>query len=286
LGPEFKACSSTAAGAHLQSLDGRRLAPVQRSQHQLSGSVTVNKVRSTISSAERCWPARTYRLSSSVTREFVVSQERCSTRHAYLDAAFDIKRGTSSIRFPAGTDNRDITVICAHSGHVAVPKLTLESEQKVQVQTELISYLMFGKTDVRAGSAREGLCATRPRLLAGERSAPSYPISACRSITSRSGPAIRPIRSPAAGRRGWAIGSKTSWVVNAGFCQQVQSQKPIATDEHAGRELPVPLQPEWRTEASFEPVRACGLGPVAGARSRQSLRRVLGATATEMTARC
>jgi hypothetical protein len=59
---------------------------------------------------------------------------------------------------------------------------------------------------------------------------------------------------------GWAIGSKTFLVVNAGYCQQVQSQSQSRLANLLGASFQFRFSPEWRTEASFEPVRACGLG--------------------------
>src|SRR5437667_11532250 len=66
---------------------------------------------------------------------------------------------------------------------------------------------------------------------------------------------------------GWAIGAKTFLVLNAGFCQQNQGQSQSRLTNTLGASLQFRFSPEWRTEASFEPVRSCGLasdirGPV------------------------
>jgi uncharacterized protein (DUF1684 family) len=42
-------------------------------------------------------------------------------------------------------------------------------------------------------------------------------------------------------------------VLNAGFCQR----RPIRVTNTLGASLQYRISPEWRTEASFEPVRSC-----------------------------
>jgi hypothetical protein len=68
---------------------------------------------------------------------------------------------------------------------------------------------------------------------------------------------------------GWQIGEKTFLVLKAGFCggQQLDVANAI------GASLQFRLSPEWRTEASVEPVLVCG-GP--GAQTLRETRQQLG----------
>src|SRR5207249_1708584 len=110
---------------------------------QLSGSVTVNKVRDNyLLSGTLQAPRGTYRLNVGlVTREFVVSKGTVQYFGTPdLDAALDIEASHVVHPLPGpGSNNRDITVIAHIQGTLCVPKLTLESEQNDKSQTELIS---------------------------------------------------------------------------------------------------------------------------------------------------
>ena len=56
---------------------------------------------------------------------------------------------------------------------------------------------------------------------------------------------------------GWAIGAKTFLVLNAGFCPRSRQAR---FTNSLGASLQFRFSPEWRTEASFEPVRNCAIG--------------------------
>lgn len=233
---------------------------------QLTGNVTVNKQRANyLLSGTLQAPRGTYRLIvGPVTREFVVTQGTVQYFGTPdLDAALDISAKHIVHPLPGpGTDNRDITVIAHIQGTLRVPKLTLESEQQDKSQTELISYLMFGKPTFELGGGEGGFVrATAASLLAGELertfvSDLGVPLD---YFEIRPGDPANPF-SGAQVAAGWAIGSKTFLVVNAGFCQQVQSQNQSRLTNLLGASFQFRFSPEWRTEASFEPVRACGLG--------------------------
>jgi hypothetical protein len=55
---------------------------------------------------------------------------------------------------------------------------------------------------------------------------------------------------------GWQIGRKTFLVLNAGFCR---GAKQVRVTNALGASLQFRISPEWRTEASFEPVRDCAV---------------------------
>ena len=197
---------------------------------QLTGSVQVNKVRNNyVLSGTLQAPRGTYRLLIGfVTREFVVSQG--TVRYfgtPDLNAELDIAARHIVHPLPGAGITKDITVIAHIQGTLLVPKLTLESDQGDLSQTELISYLMFGKPTFELGGGEAPFVRNVfASLFAGELE---------RTFVSDLGVPldyfeIRPgdPNNPFAGAQvaaGWAIGAKTFLVVNAGFCQPNQGNQ-------------------------------------------------------------
>src|SRR5438552_1465166 len=242
---------------------------------QLTGSVQVNKVRNNyVLSGTLQAPRGTYRLQIGVvTREFVVSQG--TVRYfgtPDLNAELDISARHVVHPLPGTGNTNDITVIAHIQGTLLVPKLTLESAERDLSQTELISYLMFGKPTFELGGGEGAFVRNAfSSLVAGELE---------RTFVSDLGVPldyfeIRPgdPNNPFAGAQvaaGWAIGGKTFLVLNAGFCQQNQNKSQSRLTNTLGASLQFRFSPEWRTEASFEPVRSCGLASdIRGPVSRQ-----------------
>ncbi len=243
---------------------------------QLSGSVAVNKARANyILSGTLQAPRGTYRLIiGPVTREFTVDQG--TVRYfgtPDLDAELDIAARHVVHPLPgANPDNRDITVIAHIQGTLRVPKLTLAADNQDLSQTELISYLMFGKPTFELGGG-EGpfVRSAAASLVAGEleRTAVSDLGLPLDYFEIRPGDPNNPFAG-AQVAAGWAIGAKTFLVLNAGFCQQNQGQSQSRLTNTLGASLQFRFSPEWRTEASFEPVRSCGLASdIRGPVSRQ-----------------
>src|SRR6266516_3438376 len=234
---------------------------------QLTGSAQVNKVRNNyVLSGTLQAPRGTYRLQvGPVTREFVVSEG--TVRYLGtpdLNAELDISARHVVHPLPGTGDNKDIIVIAHIQGTLLVPKLTLESDQGAMSQTELISYLMFGKPTFELGSGEAPFVRNVfASLFAGELE---------RTFVSDLGVPldyfeIRPgdPNNPFSGAQvaaGWAIGAKTFLVVNAGFCQPNQSNQSSRLTNTLGASLQFRFSPEWRSEASFEPVRSCASASV------------------------
>ena len=229
---------------------------------QLTGSVQVNKVRNNyVLSGTLQAPRGTYRLQVvGVTREFVVSQG--TVRYfgtPDLNAELDISARHVVHPLPGAGNSKDITVIAHIQGTLLVPKLTLESDQGDLSQTELISYLMFGKPSFELGSGETPLVRNvLASLFAGELertfvSDLGVPID---YFEIRPGDPNNPTNafSGAQVAAGWAIGSKTFLVLNAGVCSQ--NSRP-GTQYALGASLQFRFSPEWRSEASVEPVRSC-----------------------------
>ncbi len=232
---------------------------------QLKGSVTVNKVGSTyLLSGVLQAPRGTYRLIiGPVTREFVVS--RGSVRYfgtPDLDAELDIEAKHVVHTMPGTGQAPEITVVAHIGGTLRLPRLRLEAERadRDYSQAELLSYLVTGKPSFELGGG-EG---------AFVRNAASVLLSASageleRTVVSDLGVPldyfeIRPgdPTNPFSGAQvaaGWAIGDKTFLVLNANFCKSSARQGRFTNT--LGATLQFRFSPEWRTEASFEPVQNC-----------------------------
>jgi translocation and assembly module TamB len=244
---------------------------------QLTGAVTVNKVRGNyLLSGTLQAPRGTYRLVvGPVSREFVVTQ---GTVHYFgtpdLDAELDIEARHVVHPVPSATpragDDKDITVIAHIRGTLVVPHLTLEAERKALSQSEIISYLMFGRPSFELAGGQGALMrSTAASLVAGEveRTVVSDLGVPLDYFEFRPGDPSDPFaRTQLAA--GWQIGEKTFLVLNAGFCQRQQ----VSVANTLGASLQFRISPEWRTEASFEPVRTCfgaAAAQQAGAAARQ-----------------
>ncbi len=230
---------------------------------QLSGLVTVNKVRDTyLLSGTLQAPRGTYRLIiGPVTREFVV--QRGTVQYfgtPDLDAALDIEASHVVHPLPGPGQPPEITVLAHIRGTLRLPRLTLEAEHADYSQAELLSYLMTGKRSFELsggqGAYVRGVWAS---LLAGELE---------RTVVSDLGVPldyfeIRPgdPTNQFSGTQlaaGWAMGAKTFLVLNAGFCS---NRTQARFTKMLGATLQFRFSPEWRTEASFEPVRNCVVDP-------------------------
>ncbi len=233
---------------------------------QLAGTVRLTKRRNQFLVSGTLQAVHgTYRLKlGPVTREFVVSQ---GTVHYFgtpdQDAALDIE--AKHVVHPVPTASQrspeDITVVAHITGTLLVPKVTLEAERRELSQTELISYLLFGKSSVDLGGDQGGIADQRAvvqsalAVLSGEIE---------QTIVSGGVPVdyveIRPggggAGTPLLGWQfavGGQLGAKTFVVVNAGFCEGRQ----VGVSNTLGLSLQFRISPEWRTEASFEPVQTC-----------------------------
>jgi hypothetical protein len=232
---------------------------------QLTGTVTLSKERNNyLLSGTLQAPRGVYRLKiGPVTREFVVSEG--TVRYfgtPDLDAELNIaaKHTVHPVPTPSQRSPDDIVVVAHITGTLLVPHVTLEAERQNLAQTEVISYLFFGKSsfdlggDPRALTDQQAIVRTAVSVLSGELE---------RTIVSDLGVPldyveIRPGASadPFSGVQlavGRQLGRKTFLVVNAGFCQG----RPVAVTNTIGLSLQFRLSPEFRTEASFEPVRVC-----------------------------
>ena len=233
---------------------------------QLAGFVRLTKRRNLYLVSGTLQAARgTYRLKvGPVSREFVVSQG--TVRYFGTpdqDAALDIE-AKHVVHLPAATlinPTGDLTVVAHITGTLLEPKVALEAEKQELSQTEVISYLLFGKSSVDVGGDQGGIADQRAVLqsalavLSGEIEqtivSGGVPVDYV-EIRPSSGGQGDPLLSwqLAVGRQ---LGPNTFLVVNAGYCQGSQ----VAVQNLLGLSLQFRISPEWRTEASFAPVQTC-----------------------------
>jgi len=234
---------------------------------QLAGSARLTKQRNQYLVSGTLQALRgTYRLKvGPVSREFVVTDG--TVRYFGTpdqDAALDIKAKHVVHPAPAPTRGQpileDITVVAHIGGTLLVPKVSLEAEKYDLSQTEIISYLLFGKSSVDLGGD-QGIADQRAvvqsalAILSGEIE---------QTIVSGGVPVDYVEIRPGGGGQGVALvpwnfavgrqlGPKTFLVVNAGFCSGGQ----VGVQNMLGLSLQFRISPEWRTEASFAPVQTC-----------------------------
>jgi translocation and assembly module TamB len=247
---------------------------------QLTGTVTLSKERTSyLLSGTLQAPRGFYRLKiGPVTREFAVSEG--TVRYfgtPDLDAELNIAAKHTVHPMAASlAGGGDIVVVAHITGTLLVPRVTLEAERQDLSQTDVISYLFFGKPsfeltgDPRALTDQQ-FVRTAVSVLSGELE---------RTIVSDLGipldyVEIRPGAStdPFSGVQlavGRQLGRKTFLVVNAGFCQG----RPVAVNNTIGLSFQYRLGPEFRTEASFEPVRVCSADPALDPPSATVVRQV------------
>jgi autotransporter translocation and assembly factor TamB len=226
-------------------------------------------------------PRGTYRLKvGPVTREFVVS--RGSVRYygtPDLDAELDIEaRHTVHPAPTAATHNpQDIIVVAHIGGTLSLPKVTLEADKQDMSETEVISYLLFGRSSLDLSRGQGGLADQRAlvqsavSVLSGEleRTLVSDLGIPLDYVEISPGAATDPFSGVqlALGRQ---LGARTFLVVNAGFCQG----RPVALSNTIGVSLEYRISPTFRTQASFEPVRSCSADPLADPHAITMLRQV------------
>ncbi|MGH7537417.1 MAG: translocation/assembly module TamB domain-containing protein [Gemmatimonadales bacterium] len=226
---------------------------------QLTGRVTVNKESRTYRLTGTLQaPRGTYRLLvGPVAREFVVTEG--TVRYfgtPDLDAGLDIE--ARHVVHSRGSPE-DVIVVAHIGGTLFVPRLTLSTVGRELPQTDIISYLMFGQPSAEIASGDPGAAAGRKALLLS--TAASIAAGELeRTVVSDLGipldyVEIRPgdPGSPWTGASfaaGWQLGAKTFFIVRASLC-------PGSVTSLLGASLQFRISPEWRTEASVEPVGGC-----------------------------
>jgi hypothetical protein len=242
---------------------------------QLMGSVEVSKEAKTyVLSGTLQAPRGTYRLVvGPVTREFVVTDGTVryfGTPDLNAELNITARHVLRTVR-PTDQQPQDLPINAHIGGTLLVPRLRLSVEGQTLSQTEIMSYLIFGRQTFELGQTGEGgremelVKRTLASVVSGEleRTLVSDLGVPLDYVEIRPGDPDRPL-SGALLAAGWQIGERTFLTLNAGFCEK----QAISLSKTLGATLQFRISPEWRTEASFEPVRSCG------SRDVESLRNV------------
>jgi hypothetical protein len=252
---------------------------------QLTGSTTLSKTgQQYLVSGTLQAPRGTYRLKvGPVTREFVVS--RGTVRYfgtPDLDAELDIEARHTVHPAPTAAQHnpQDIIVVAHIGGTLSVPKVTLEAEKQDMSETEVISYLLFGRSSLDLSGGQGGLANQRALLQSAVSVFSVVSGELERTLVSDLGIPLDYVEiSPGAATDpfsgvqlalGRQLGAKTFLVVNAGFCQG----RPVALTNTIGVSLEYRISSAFRTQASFEPVRSCSADPLADPHAITMLRQV------------
>ena len=233
---------------------------------QLAGTLGLNKrLRNYLLTGTLQATRGTYRLSlGPVTKEFTVTQGTVKYFGTPdLDAGLDI-RATHVVHAAQLTGQpRDVTVTATIGGTLSIPKLTLAADQPNLSQTEIISILLFGQQSVQntgqvgLGNRSALLTSAVAGLVSGqlEQSVVSdlgIPIDYFEFDPGSSTGTLSGAQLAA----GWQIGRKTFLVLNAGYAGYCPNLN-LNLSPTLGASLQFRISPEFRTEASFEPVQSC-----------------------------
>jgi hypothetical protein len=178
-----------------------------------------------------------------------------------LDAELDIEATHVVHPLPGpAQQEQEVTVVAHIGGTLLLPRLRLDSEGRDYSQAELLSYLITGRPSFELGGGEAAfLQNVGASLVAGEleRTVVSDLGVPLDYFEIRPGVAANPFQG-AQVAAGWAIGSKTFLLLSAGFCRNTPGRQTRFTNS-LGATLQYRLSPEWRTEASFEPVQNCAV---------------------------
>jgi translocation and assembly module TamB len=231
---------------------------------------------------------RTYRLDGTLTAD----RGQYVLKMGPIARDFEVERGT--VRFLGTPDlNAELDLQAKHhvrpidgssamdlqariTGTLLVPKLTLSNPDNPQMsETEMVSYLMFGRGTSNLASAntaegaqqRAGLDAGMNYLL------PMVSSEIERTLISDLGVPVDYIQIRAGGfgtnsiassqtglatiTAGWQVGQKTFVALNAGICTNVSE----LSYRNFGASLEQRLHKDWRAMLSVEPVITCSSAP-------------------------
>ena len=254
---------------------------------KLSGSATVNKV------------ARNYRLDGTLTAE----RGQYTLKMGFITRDFDVRRGTvrflgtpdlnaeldltADHRVKATDGTADIDIQASITGTLLVPKLTLINPANPQmVETDIVSYLMFGRSTaaLQGNNTAEGARQQRAVATAWSYLAPALSSEIERTLISDLGVPVDYIQIRPGGigtssiegsssalttvSAGWQVGRQTYVALNAGICNGNPTD---LSYRNFGASLEQRLQRDWRVTLSVEPVFTCSSAPGTSTLANSSL---------------
>lgn len=234
---------------------------------QLEGTITVNKT------------GGNYRFDGTLT----ALRGTYTLKVGFVTRDFDVNRGTVryfgtpdlnaelniSATHTVQSDGEDIPVIAQITGTLLQPKLTLTTTLRpAPSETELMSYLMFGRPSPELPALGSGQNAQRAAALEAGLAYLSSALSSeiQRTLVSDVGipidfVEIRTGSSPLSGATGltqvaagWQLGNKAFFTINAGVCRADLGN---LSTRSLGASLEYRLTHVWRFQTSFEPIIDC-----------------------------
>jgi translocation and assembly module TamB len=268
LGPEFESVFFDSLGIRDLELDMGSDVWLRSTEAniQLTGTVLVKKERDQyLVSGTLQAPRGTYLLKvGPMTREFVVTEgtvKYFGTPDQDAELNIEARHTVHPVPTHAQQNPEDVTVVAHITGTLLVPRVTLEVEKQDLSQTEVISYLLFGKPSFDTPGADQGGIASQQAWVRTFASVLSGELE--RTIVSDLGVPVDYVEIRPGGQAdrlsgvqlavGRQLGPKTFLVVDAGFCEG----RAVALRSTLGLSLQFRISPEFRTEASFEPIRTC-----------------------------
>lgn len=246
---------------------------------QLEGQVTVNKLR------------KQYRLDG----DFNASRGTYTLRIGPVSRDFTIERGT--VRY-LGTpdlnalldlqarhvvrtvDGEEIPIVAKIGGSILVPNLTLTSPGRTVAERDLVSYLIFGRSEFQvSGGQSNGVSQAVQTGVALLGTALSN--EAGRSIANEFGIDVLEFRPGFIDggftgssnltqlAAGWQLGAKWFVTVSAGLCFGAQKQS--FSGRNFGASLEYRFARNWRAQATAEPLQSCRAGDAFNTQSRYQL---------------
>jgi len=254
---------------------------------KLSGATAVNKF------------GRNYRLDGTLTAE----RGQYTLKMGFITRDFDVQRGT--VRFLGTPDlnaeldltadhkvktsdgTADIDIQASITGTLLVPKLTLVNPANPQmVETDIVSYLMFGRStaSLQGSQTAEGARQQRAVATAWSYLAPALSSEIERTLISDLGVPVDYIQIRPGGigassiegsssalttvSAGWQVGRQTYVALNAGICNVNPTD---VSYRNFGASLEQRLRREWRLTLSVEPVFTCSSAPGTSTLANSSL---------------
>ncbi len=229
---------------------------------QLDGVLRVNKIRRQyLLSGDLNATRGTYALKYGViSRDFTVDQGKVSYfGTADLDANLSIQ-AHHQVRT---IDGDDFNVVAVITGTIKTPKVTLSSPGRTLSERDLVSYVLFGRSEFQvSGGAQQGAGASLVTAALGvlgqeySRHVVNSGGFAPTTLTIRpgasSGNALNGVTQLAAG---WQLGPSWFVTVDAGLCFSGQASG--IQSRNFGASLEYRLNREFRIQAAAEPVQTC-----------------------------
>lgn len=239
---------------------------------QLEGAVTVNKLRKRYRlDGDFNAPRGTYTLAiGPVRRDFTI--ERGTVRYLGtpdLNALLDLQ----ARHVVRTSDGEEIPIVANIGGSIMVPTLRLTSPGRALAERDLVSYLIFGRSEFQVTAGGQGTTANQA-IQTGAALLSSLATNELQRafvndlglgvdyVEIRPGFATGSLSSSASTTQfaaGWQLGAKWFVTFNAGFCLGGSGgqQRSALSARNFGASLEYRVSRDWRLQGTAEPITSC-----------------------------